>query len=180
MKRIIVKIIALLLSLLCVAATWVYYGVWIPARTISDLSTWNPDYGFQGEMPREKIRNACHKLLFNFSWDGGHHDAFLALQKVGNKDSIPYLIRSLKGLERKYPNAITSGFVICTYGHCLEALDALTGMEELGDDHKAWKKWWIETGRYLPFDEEKGQLATGRNSRRNRFIIDFQRQENNE
>jgi len=176
MKRIIFKIVTLMLLLLCLVIIGFYFEIIKPIKTITNTSQWDPDYGFQGKMPCKKIRNACHKLLF---WFGDHHGAFLALQKVGNKDSIPYLIRSLEGLEKKYPDALTSGFVICTYGHCLTALDALTGMEELGNDYKTWKKWWEETGRYLPFDDTKGQLVTGRDSRRNKFINDSQDQENN-
>ena len=156
MKCIIMKSLALVLLLFCVAATWVYFGIYIPIKTINNPSL--DIYFLDDHVVREKIRNACHILLFNFAWFGGHHDAFITLVQVGNKDSIPYLIRSLKGLEKKYPNEKNSGAVICTYGHCEEALEQLTGME-VDWDSETWEKWWKQTGRYLPFDEEKRQLV---------------------
>ena len=158
MKRMVAKIIKLAFSLFYVMVIiWVYFGVCLPIKTIVDPSYWDID--FQSDrVAREKVRGACHKLLFNFAWLGGHHDAFIALVKVGNKDSIPYLIRSLKGLEKKYPNEKNSGFVICTYGHCEEALEQLTGME-VDWDSETWMNWWKQTGRYLPFNEETRQLG---------------------
>jgi len=157
MKRAVIKSIALVVLFFCVAAVQVYLGVWFPHRTISKLDQWDTEYGFKGEMPRKKIRDACHKILRN--WAVGDHDAFLALAKVGNKDSIPYLIRALKWQNVQHRKAIANGGATeCTYGHCLCALEKLAGMSFEGDD-KAWRKWWRQTGRHLPFDEEKGQLV---------------------
>ena len=171
MKRIIVKIIALLLSLFCVAAIWVYLGLWLPTKTIVDSYQWDLDFinRVPEDMRRKKVRDACHKVLFNCSWFGDGYNEFIVLEKVGNKESIPYLIRALKWQNWRQRKDIAAGKLLpCTSP--IPALDALTGMEELGDDHKVWEKWWKETGRYLPFDEEKGQLVTGRDSRNNEAI----------
>ena len=155
MKRIIVKIATLVSLLFCIAVLWGYFEIWIPNRMIADSSKWDPDNGFRGIMPREKIRNACHKALkYRF---GNHHVAFITLTRVGNKDSIPYLIRGLKWLELEYPNAKSSGVVVDTYGNCVGALWQLTGME-VDWDSVTWEKWWKQTGRYLSFNEDKRQL----------------------
>ena len=151
--RIVLKSTAVIGLLLCMAATWFYFEVWIPHRTIANVFLWDPDYGFQGEMPREKIRNASHKVLRN--WFVGDHSAFLALGKVGNKDSIPILIRALKRQNVERPNEKgTSG--LCS--NCIVSLRKLTGMN-FHDDHEQWENWWQQTGRHLPFDEEKGTLV---------------------
>jgi len=44
------------------------------------------------------------------------------------------------------------------HAHCVGSLQKLTGMKFRGD-YDAWKDWWKQTGQYLPFDEEKGQLV---------------------
>ena len=155
--RIALKFTAFIMLLLCVLAAWFYLGVWVPHKTISDSAQWNPDYGFKGEMPRKKIRDACHKILWN--WVVGGHDAFLALEKVGNKDSIRCLIWALRWQNVMHRKDIANEEMIeCTYGHCICALEKLTGMS-FGGDYKAWKNWWKQTGRHLPFDEEKGRLV---------------------
>jgi len=131
-----------------VAAVQFVLGVGLPHWTIS-----NPNQ----ERSPKKIRDACHASLRN--WVAGGHDAFLALEDVGNKDSIPYLIRALKWQNVQHGKALANGEPIeCTYGHCLCALEKLTGMNFEGD-YKAWRNWWRQTGRHLPFDEEKGQLV---------------------
>jgi len=157
MKRIIIKSIALVVTLFCVAVTWFYLEMWIPYKTVSNSGQWNPDNGFQGEMPRKKIRDACHKILrYRFAV---HYDAFYALEKVGNKDSIPYLIRALKWQNLEWQNC---EFTPCSC--CISSLEKLTGME-FEDDHEKWERWWKQTGRYLPFDEEKGQLILPENEK---------------
>ena len=175
MKRIILKILALALLLFCVVATWFYFAFWIPNKILLNSNVWETDY--QGDhVRREKIRKASQTLLW--FWGGDHPSALIALQNVGNKDSIPCLIWALKCQNKRWQKEIAAGHtgLTCTSHMC--ALDGLTGMyDELGDDHKVWEKWWKETGRYLPFDEEKGQLVTGRNSRRYQSIIDSQTQE---
>jgi len=148
MKRVVIKSIALVVLYLCVAVVQVVLGFWLPQWTIS-IS--------RQEVPREKLRDACHTSLRN--WVAGGHDAFIALERVGNKDSIPYLIRALKWQNVQHGKPIEDGdLMVCTYGHCLGALEKLTGMNFRGD-YKAWRKWWRQTGRHLPFDEEKGQLV---------------------
>ena len=175
MKRIIVKIIAFFISLLCLAATWFYFTFWVPNKILLNSNFWKNNYQVD-QVNRKKIRKASETLLW--FWGGWHPSALIILENVGDKDSIPCLIWSLKWQNKRWQKEIAAGQtgLTCTSHMC--ALDTLTGMErELGDDHKAWEKWWKETGRYLPFDEEKGQLVTGRNSRRNQSIIDSRKQE---
>jgi len=157
LKKVVVKGITLIVLLLCMATAWFYLGVLIPHRTVSKSAQWDPDYGFRGEMPRKKIRDACHKILRN--WFAGDHDTFLALKKVGNRDSVPYLIRALKWQNVIHRKDIANGELVeCTYGHCIDALAKLTGMD-FEMDYEAWLVWWEQTGRHLPFDEEKGHLV---------------------
>ena len=152
--RIIVKSAMVIVPLFCAVAMWFYLGVWIPQKTISNSAQW----GFGTELvPNEKIRDACHKILRN--WFVGDHDAFLILANIGNKDSVPILIRALKWQNWLHNKDMEAGEgVVCTYSHCRDRLETLTGMN-LGYDYDAWKKWWKQTGRHLPFDEEKRQLV---------------------
>ena len=153
-RRIIVKSIMVILLLLCVAATWFYLGVWIPKKTISNSAQWGLG---KEHVSDEKIRIACHKILRN--WLVGDHDAFLILGHIGNKDSIPILIHALKWQNWQHKKDMEAGEgVVCTYSHCRESLEKLTGMN-YGYDYGTWKNWWKQTGRHLPFDEEKGRLT---------------------
>ena len=152
--RFILKGMALALLLFCAVLMWFMFEIWLPNRTISNPKWGLPD-NYGDHVPREKIRNACHKILRRY---GTHHNALLTIKHVGNKESIPYLIQSLNLLNLEYPDAATGGFSPCTYGHGVASLQKLTGME-FGIDYEAWKNWWEQTGRYLSFDEEKGQLV---------------------
>ena len=147
MKRVVIKSIALIVLFLCVAAVQFVLGVGLPHWMISISDQ---------EWPPKKIRDACHASLRN--WATGGHNAFITLEREGNKDSIPYLIRALKwqNVQNGKPNEDVG--VVCTHAHCMDTLEKLTGMNFRGD-YKAWCKWWRQTGRYLPFDEEKGQLG---------------------
>jgi hypothetical protein len=77
---------------------------------------------------------------------GNHHDAFLLLEKVGDKESVPLLMNALKWQDLPEDE---DDLLVCTTTHCLEALQSLTD-HDAGDDHRAWKKWWAETGSELP------------------------------
>jgi len=158
LKKTILKGMALIVSFLCVAAIWFVLEFWIPHRTIYDSG--QPGL-LEDQRARKRVRDACHKILSH--WIGNYYAAFWTLDEVGNKDSIPYLIRALKTLTLNPPPAslvpykhnewTTSLYIEC----CRGSLKKLTGMD-WGTDHEQWENWWKETGRYLPFDEEKGQL----------------------
>ena len=155
MKPILRKGIALVLLFFGVVITWFFFGFFLPHITIQhrDIrsSRVQEDYAF-----RARIRNACHTVLRHKI--GNHHDAFVALEDIGNKDTIPLLIRALKWQCLEHQNKIANNKLVpCTVGHCVWNLQNLTGMK-FGYDYEAWDNWWKETGRYLPFDEEKGQL----------------------
>lgn len=131
-----------------------YYEIWKPNQLLANPIWWHAS--FQGEeIPKQELRIACHKILKN-PFIGNYHDAFLALEKVGNKKSIPYLLKALKRFPK---NTCTNEFVECTLGHCITSLEKLTGMN-FDDDYKKWEKWWHETGRYLDFDENVGHLQS--------------------
>ena len=152
----ILKSITLTLLFFSIATTWLFVEFIWPIRIIS-----NPDWrhsDFQGDYAlHKKTRNACHKILKHRL--GNHHDAFLAIESVGNKDSIPYLIRALKWQTEKHEKEVASTKTVpCTFGHCISSLEKLSGVK-LGLDYEVWTKWWEQTGRHLPFDEEKRQLT---------------------
>jgi len=148
--RVIVKSIMVIALFLCVSATWVYLEFWLPHRTMYNHreSDFQDNYG-----TRKKIRNACHKVLSHRI--GNYYAAFITISEVGNKDSIPYLIRALKWLPLQSQNEIATDIRI---ERCERCLEQLTGVE-LGTDYKVWENWWQQTGRHLPFDEEKGTLV---------------------
>ena len=156
-KKIVLKGILFMVLILCVISTWFYLEVLLPYRTITDLSWWIPIRAEKEYVPNSKVRNACHKALkYRFTY---HYDATLALRYVGNKDSIPYLIRTLKWEYLKRQDKMMPGNrLLGTLGYCVGSLEKLTGMD-FGTDCAAWEKWWKETGQHLPFDETKGQLV---------------------
>ncbi len=39
--------------------------------------------------------------------------------------------------------------MVCTTGHCIDALRSLTG-EDYGTDYRKWQEWWEKTGKALP------------------------------
>jgi hypothetical protein len=81
----------------------------------------------------DTLRDAAHHCL---AWNVDH-DAFLVLQDIGNDTSIPVLIRSLRRIPQE---DVKSGMIECTWGHCHDALVALTG-EDLGFDPDRWQAW---------------------------------------
>jgi hypothetical protein len=81
----------------------------------------------------DEMREAIHKLI---AWNGSH-DGFIMLESIGNETSVPLLIRSLG---RAPEDDRKSGHVECTWGHCKDALVAITG-EDFGYDVEKWKDW---------------------------------------
>ena len=150
-KKVVVKGIVLVLLFLCVAVTWFYLEFWLPHRTIYD-NLLHPDIQ-EDYILRKKVRDACHKVLSYRI--GNFNSAFNGIVEVGDKDSIPYLIRTLKRLNQKSENEMPFHNHYTKY--CVGCLRRLTGMK-LGLNYKDWEDWWEQTGRHLPFDEEKGHL----------------------
>ena len=149
------KIIGMtVLVFFCVVATWFYLEFWLPHRTVYDeglrYSAYQEDY-----RSCKKIRDASHKILSHRI--GNFYAAFIVIYDFGNKDSIPYLIHTLKrlNLQSQKPKATYPRFDII---HCANCLQKLTGMDFRGD-YEAWENWWQQTGRHLPFDNEKGTLV---------------------
>ena len=154
-KKVVVKGIVLAVLFVCVVITWFSIEFILPVRTVCNrdwlYSDFQEDYAL-----RKKIRNACHKILRYRI--GNHHDAFIAIIEVGDKDSIPYLIRALKWQHVEHKDAVAKRELVpCTFKHCVDALEKLAG-KKLGWEYETWEDWWEQTGRHLPFDEEKGHL----------------------
>jgi hypothetical protein len=87
-------------------------------------------------------RRLCHRLISHRI--GAHHDAFLHLRKIGEKESVPLLIRALK-----WQAPPDGDIVVCTTGHCVDALRSLTG-QDCGTDYRKWDEWWRSAGNRLP------------------------------
>lgn len=125
-----------------VFAIWAYFEVFSPSRMLARLGG---RYREQ-DVPREKLRKTCHKVLSHKF--GNHHDAFIALETAGNAESIPYLINALRW--QRIPSK--GGVVICTTAHCTQRLWELTG-EWYEYDYSKWDAWWKETGSKMTSEE---------------------------
>ncbi len=83
---------------------------------------------------KEDFREAIHQLI---AWNESH-DGFIMLKTVGDESSIPLLIRSLRRIPEDQRR---SGSIECTWGHCHDALVAITG-EDFGCDAEKWRVWY--------------------------------------
>ncbi|MBU1108053.1 MAG: hypothetical protein KKB51_15380 [Candidatus Riflebacteria bacterium] len=133
--------------------TWLYVEIWVPNRALSQYARSQDDSEI---VAQEKLRTLCHKIISHRL--GNHHDAFITLENVGNRDSIPYLLHALSWQEM--PDA--DGTVVCTTEHCVSCLQKLTGMD-FGFSHYDWNKWWQDTGSKLS-SEELAKRATNSGS----------------
>jgi len=86
-------------------------------------------------------RLLCHRIISHRI--GAPHDAFLHLRKIGNKDSVPLLIRALR-----WQRPPKDGVMVCTTAHCLDTLRSLTG-QDFGTDYDKWENWWNTAGKDL-------------------------------
>jgi hypothetical protein len=77
-------------------------------------------------------RDELHRAL----QEGDPHDACLGLLSVGDMTSVPFLIDALKA----FPDEEPQGGFICTWSHCVEALEHITGAKP-GYSHSAWRRW---------------------------------------
>jgi hypothetical protein len=90
-----------------------------------------------------ELKEVAHKVLT--CPVGGHHDAFLHLSRVGDAESIPYLLTGL----RWQPYTGKGDVMVCTKSHCLEALRKITG-HDAGRNYSDWAEWWASTGSKIP------------------------------
>lgn len=125
-----------------VFAIWAYFEVLRPNWMLARLGSGHRKQA----VPPEKLRKICHKVLTQRF--GNHHDAFIALETVGNAESIPYLINALKW--QRIP--VKGGVVTCTTAHCTQRLWELTG-EWYEYDYSKWEAWWKETGSKMTPEE---------------------------
>jgi hypothetical protein len=115
---------------------FLYYQWWVPNQRLKDPQWWNT--ASNGELKEVAQRILTCPV-------GGHHDAFLLLSRVGDAESIPYLLWGLRWL----PDTPKGGFMSCTKSHCLEALRRITG-HDAGLNYSDWAEWWASTGSKLP------------------------------
>ncbi len=113
--------------LLALGAGGVYYRilVWPHRNFVSVIE--NPS------STDEEIRDSIHQLI---RWQPSH-DGFIHLKEIGSDASIPLLIRNLRRIPE---DEIEAEAISCTWGHCQEALVALTG-QDFGLDANKWQAW---------------------------------------
>lgn len=121
---------------LAIASVLALWGVWwAPTAKLRDLQWY---YVLAG--PEERKHVAEQILIIPF---GAPHDAFIALMRVGDVDSIPYLLWGLRW------QGDTGDAMVCTKWHCLDALKRITG-HDAGPNYSDWAAWWESTGSKLP------------------------------
>lgn len=122
---------------ICVAAgIALYHQWWVPNQRLKDLQWMNT-------ASKDDLKEVAQRVLT--CPVGGHHDAFLVLFRVGDAESIPYLLTGL----RWQPYTGKGGGMPCTKAHCLEALRRITG-HDAGRNYNDWAEWWASTGSKLP------------------------------
>jgi hypothetical protein len=121
------------LAVMIIAVTATVWFIWIPNQRLEDAA-------FMEHASPAQIRHVAERVL-RTPW-GNQHDACLLLSRVGNRDSVPFLLRSLNWNEPR-PDAD------CTPMHCLEALRKLTG-HDAGTDPREWEAWWSANASKLP------------------------------
>ncbi len=119
--------------------TWNWERLWFQLETDAPI-TYDSDTAW-----RDQLAHRCNEVI---SQGSGHHDTYLKLAKVGNKESVPLLIKALR---REVPPFDHEGrqAVVCTTEHCVEALRSITG-EDYGFSADQWEIWWKNTGSKLP------------------------------
>lgn len=125
-RRLSIWLASALLALLAVSSVCYYRFVIWPHDNYREVCD-NPD------STDEEVREAIHRLI---AWNKSH-DGFIMLESIGDETSVPLLIRSLA---RAPEDDRKSGHVECTWGHCKDALVAITG-EDFGYDVEKWRSW---------------------------------------
>lgn len=134
-KKWIIRIALSILLLLTASGLYFYIAILRPHHQLYNNNAWWKTATI------EEQRELCHCIISHRI--GAPHDAFLYLAKIGNKDSIPLLIRALK-----WQNPPKHDFMVCTTKHCIDALRSLTG-EDYGTNYRKWEDWWSTTGKRL-------------------------------
>jgi hypothetical protein len=63
------------------------------------------------------------------------HDPCVHLIEIGDATSVPHLIGALKYFPDREEKEI-----VCTWDHCVEALEKITG-DHPGVSYSAWRRW---------------------------------------
>ena len=123
MKKKLLKIFAIICTVLLITGVYFYFNIWVPHNKIRNVD-------WLTTAAAEEQREVAHKILCcSF---GNHHDAYLVLIRHGNKKSIPYLLNGLKRF-KDYE------LIECTHDHCVEALKKITG-KDFGYEYEDWKR----------------------------------------
>jgi hypothetical protein len=130
-KKWIIRVALMMILPIAATGVYVYVTIWQPNRTFYRNQAW-----WKTATEAEQ-RELCHRIISHRI--GTPHDAFLLLRKIGNKESVPLLIRALSWQE---PSDL------CVPQHCVDALRSLTG-EDFGMDYARWQEWWKLSGSGL-------------------------------
>jgi hypothetical protein len=135
MKKWIIRIAGLLLIVVGTGGAYFYVAIWRPFQQMYRNRTW------WDTATTDEQRLLCQRVISHRI--GAPHDAFLHLREIGNRDSVPLLIRALR-----WQRPPKDGAMVCTTAHCIDALRSLTG-EDFGADYLKWEQWWSKTGKGL-------------------------------
>lgn len=135
--KVIVGTVSGLLGLLLITAVAFYFWALVPIKHFSDPVWWE-------SASQTERADLCH-ILIDRHLDG--HDVWLHVRHVGNKASIPRLLKQFDEA-----GAVMEDGGCCVADHCLDALRSLTG-HDAGKTASAWQSWWDETGSKLPEEE---------------------------
>jgi len=144
MKRYLIGALVLALLSLLGYGVWYQMEIIVPERFIHGFA-YRLLNNESMEIPFDKTRKMCHKILRYRRWDP--NTALQLLIVVGNHGSVPYLIREFKWVEADE----NGGFSFATL-YCSWALEKTTGMD-LGRRYEPWEKWWREEGSLQSPDE---------------------------
>ena len=103
---------------------------WLEAASTEEL--YHHVSWFKGLSPSKK-RELAHRALARP--EAMHHDAFIVLAEHGTEESVPYLLDWLRTQDD-----VKDSIIVCTRGHCIEALEKITGMK-LGYNYSDWQDW---------------------------------------
>ncbi len=115
----------------------------VPAVVVLQALRRMSDIAWLQSATRAELRESAHTLA-RCSMLVSAHDAFLVLQRVGTKESVPILIDALWWMDSGPGDR-----VVCTHAHAVSALESITGLR-LGLRHESWAAWWSNSGRDLP------------------------------
>ncbi len=110
------------------------------AKHVRDYrNSWTPD-------SPDELRRVCHR---NLRWPGGS-DCYAAeeLLFIGNKESVPLLIRELGRQQKRLTRRWDEGDVL-TKEISEKALKNITGLNDTCFSSEDWRKWWKKEGKKL-------------------------------